>query len=79
MEIDDGASLFHLDWGTGKPVLFTHARALNAHIWEHQLTELVDQGMRVVDRHALPERASCALMSMSERDARGPERMSAAS
>jgi pimeloyl-ACP methyl ester carboxylesterase len=48
VETDDGASLFYLDWGTGKPVLFTHAWALNADIWEYQLTELVDQGLRCI-------------------------------
>ena len=48
VETDDGASLFYLDWGTGKPVFFTHAWALNADIWEYQLTELVDQGLRCV-------------------------------
>lgn len=48
VETDDGASLFYLDWGTGKPVLFTHAWALNADIWEYQLTELVDHGLRCV-------------------------------
>src|SRR6185312_4276926 len=48
VETDDGASLFYLDWGTGKPVLFTHAWALNADIWEYQLTGLVDQGLRCV-------------------------------
>jgi non-heme chloroperoxidase len=48
IETDDGASLFHIDWGTGKPVLFTHAWGLNANIWEHQLVELVDQGLRCV-------------------------------
>ena len=48
IETDDGASLFHVDWGTGKPVLFTHAWGLNADIWEYQLVELVDQGLRCV-------------------------------
>lgn len=48
IETDDGASLFYNDWGTGKPVLFTHAWGLNADIWEYQLTELVDQGLRCV-------------------------------
>jgi non-heme chloroperoxidase len=48
IETDDGASLFHLDWGTGKPVLFTHAWGLNADIWEYQLVELVNQGLRCV-------------------------------
>jgi len=48
IETEDGASLFHLDWGTGKPVLFTHAWGLSADIWEYQLVELVDQGLRCV-------------------------------
>ena len=48
IETDDGASLFYNDWGSGKPVLFTHAWALNADIWEYQLTELSDQGLRCV-------------------------------
>ena len=34
IETEDGASLFHVDWGTGKPVVFTHAWGLNADIWE---------------------------------------------
>ena len=48
VETDDGASLFYIDWGTGKPVLFTHPWGLNADIWEYQLTELVDQGLRCI-------------------------------
>lgn len=48
VETADGASLFHVDWGTGKPVLFTHAWGLNADIWEYQLVELADQGLRCV-------------------------------
>jgi non-heme chloroperoxidase len=48
VETDDGASLFYVDWGTGKPVLFTHAWGLNGDIWEYQLTELVDQGLRCI-------------------------------
>jgi pimeloyl-ACP methyl ester carboxylesterase len=48
VETDDGASLFYVDWGAGKPVLFTQAWALNGDIWEYQLTELVDQGLRCI-------------------------------
>ena len=48
IETEDGASLFHVDWGTGKPVVFTHAWGLNAGIWEYQLVELADQGLRCV-------------------------------
>jgi non-heme chloroperoxidase len=48
IETEDGTSLFHVDWGTGKPVLFTHAWGLSADIWEYQLVELADQGLRCV-------------------------------
>ena len=48
VETRDGASLFYNDWGDGKPVVFTHAWGLNADIWEYQLTELVDQGLRCI-------------------------------
>ena len=48
IETDDGASLFHLDWGTGKPVVFTQAWSLNADIWEYQMVELADRGLRCV-------------------------------
>ena len=48
VETRDGASLFYNDWGAGKPVIFTHAWGLNADIWEYQLTELADQGLRCV-------------------------------
>jgi len=48
VETDDGASLFYVDWGAGKPVLFTHAWGLNGDIWEYQLTELVDRGLRCI-------------------------------
>jgi non-heme chloroperoxidase len=42
------ASLFYNDWGTGKPVVFSHAWGLNADIWEYQLTELADHGLRCI-------------------------------
>jgi non-heme chloroperoxidase len=42
------ASLFYNDWGTGKPVVFSHAWGLNSDIWEYQLTELTDQGLRCI-------------------------------
>jgi non-heme chloroperoxidase len=48
MQARDGASLFYNDWGSGKPVVFSHAWALNADIWEYQLTELSDQGLRCI-------------------------------
>jgi non-heme chloroperoxidase len=48
VETPDGASLFYNDWGSGKPIVFSHAWGLNADIWEYQLTELCDQGFRCI-------------------------------
>jgi non-heme chloroperoxidase len=48
VETRDGASLFYNDWGSGKPIVFSHAWGLNADIWEYQLTELCDQGFRCI-------------------------------
>jgi pimeloyl-ACP methyl ester carboxylesterase len=48
VETGDGASLFYNDWGSGKPIVFSHAWGLNADIWEYQLTELSDQGFRCI-------------------------------
>src|SRR5688572_8579682 len=45
IEAADGTSLFHLDWGSGKPVLFVHAWALSADLWEYQMTELAERGL----------------------------------
>jgi non-heme chloroperoxidase len=44
----DGTELFHLDWGSGAPVVFLHAWALNTAIWEYQMTELAEHGLRCV-------------------------------
>jgi non-heme chloroperoxidase len=44
----DGIGLFHLDWGDGPPVMFQHAWALNADIWEYQMGALVERGLRCV-------------------------------
>jgi non-heme chloroperoxidase len=48
IETRDGTRLFHLDWGTGKPVVFTHAWGLSADSWEYQMIELVDRGLRCI-------------------------------
>src|SRR4051794_24514972 len=48
VETRDGTTLFYRDWGSGKPIVFSHAWGLNADIWEYQLTELSEQGFRCV-------------------------------
>lgn len=44
----DGTALFFRDWGSGDPVVFVHGWGLNSDMWEYQLPELVDQGLRCV-------------------------------
>lgn len=48
IEMEDGVSLFHLDWGSGAPVVFTHAWALNADLWEYPMIALSERGLRCV-------------------------------
>lgn len=48
LETADGASLFYLDWGSGAPVVFTHAWALNADLWEYPMIALSERGLRCV-------------------------------
>jgi non-heme chloroperoxidase len=44
----DGTRLFYKDWGMGKPVVFIHGWAVSADIWEYQMPNLCDQGLRPV-------------------------------
>jgi len=44
----DGAHLFHRDWGEGRPVVFVHGWALNSEAWAYQAADLSDQGLRCI-------------------------------
>ena len=44
----DGASLFYKDWGVGRPVVFLHSWALNADMWEYQMTPLAAASLRCI-------------------------------
>ena len=48
IEAGDGTRLFYRDWGSGSPVVFCHPWGLNADIWEYQLNELTEQGLRCI-------------------------------
>ena len=50
----DGTQLFHKDWDTGQPVLFSHGWPLNADAWDDQLLVVADNGYRAIahDRRA---------------------------
>ncbi|GCE02692.1 alpha/beta fold hydrolase [Dictyobacter aurantiacus] len=44
----DGTTIFYKDWGTGKPVTFSHGWPLNADAWDDQLFFLASHGYRVI-------------------------------
>ncbi|MFE2290223.1 alpha/beta fold hydrolase [Streptomyces sp. NPDC059452] len=44
----DGTTIFYKDWGTGRPVVFSHAWPLNADVWDNQLRLLAEHGYRAI-------------------------------
>ena len=44
----DGTRIFYKDWGSGKPVIFSHGWPLNADAWDAQMLFLVQKGFRVI-------------------------------
>ncbi|MEM5429658.1 alpha/beta hydrolase [Cupriavidus oxalaticus] len=44
----DGTQLFYKDWGTGRPVVFSHGWPLSSDSWESQMMSVASQGYRAV-------------------------------
>jgi non-heme chloroperoxidase len=44
----DRTSLFVTDWGSGPPVVFTHAWGLRSDQWTYQIPALAEAGLRCV-------------------------------
>jgi len=44
----DGTRIFYKDWGTGRPVVFSHGWPLDADAWDAQMLFLVQKGFRVI-------------------------------
>lgn len=45
---NESISLFYEDYGQGQPVVFIHGWPLDHQMWEYQLTELPQQGLRCI-------------------------------
>ena len=44
----DGAEIFYKDWGTGRPVVFSHGWPLSADAWDPQLNLVATAGFRAI-------------------------------
>src|SRR5271163_1506040 len=44
----DGVTIFHKDWGTGQPIVFSHGWPLTADDWDAQMTFFLARGFRVI-------------------------------
>jgi non-heme chloroperoxidase len=44
----DGVEIFYKDWGTGRPVVFSHGWPLNADAWDPQLQRVAAGGYRAI-------------------------------
>jgi non-heme chloroperoxidase len=44
----DGMRIYYKDWGTGKPIVFSHGWPLSADAWESQMWHLAANGFRCI-------------------------------
>lgn len=46
--LKDGSRKFYKDWGTGRPIIFSHGWPLNADAWDTQANLVASQGYRAI-------------------------------
>ena len=44
----DGTEIYYKDWGSGRPVLFSHGWPLSADMWDAQMLFLAERGYRAI-------------------------------
>jgi non-heme chloroperoxidase len=48
IDVDSYTSLYHKQWGSGRPALFLHSWGLHSDLWQYQMIYLSDRGVRCV-------------------------------
>ena len=48
IKTEDGTQLYYKDWGSGRPLVFSHGWPLSADAWDSQMLFLGQQGYRVI-------------------------------
>ena len=46
--VEDGTRIFYKDWGSGRPVVFSHGWPLSSDAWDAQMMFLGTRGYRVI-------------------------------
>ncbi len=55
----DGTRVYYKDWGTGRPIVFSHGWPLSSDAWEDQMLFLASQGYRCVAHDRRGHGRSC--------------------
>jgi non-heme chloroperoxidase len=48
LTVSDGTQIFYKDWGSGRPVVFSHGWPLDGDAWDPQMMFLMQKGYRVI-------------------------------
>src|SRR5512140_546085 len=64
----DGTRIYYKDWGTGKPVVFSHGWPLNSDSWEVQMMFLASNGYRCLAHDRRGYGRSCQPWNGNEMD-----------
>lgn len=45
---EDGTAIYYKDWGSGRPIVFSHGWPLNADVWDDQMLFFASRGFRCI-------------------------------
>jgi len=48
IEVDSLTSLYHKEWGSGRPAVFLHSWGRQSDLWQYQMIHLAERGVRCI-------------------------------